>query len=172
MPDAGRTGSGGGRAVRFADAMLCWVAGALVIALLLVVTAGIVTRAANHPLSWTDEAAGYLMVWLAAFGWMLATRRGAHIRIGFFADFLPARARGALDGLLKALTAVFGAMVVLTGLFQIRANLDIEAMALPISTAWLYLPLVPAGALALAQSLAEMVAAGRRDGAPARQVGP
>jgi TRAP-type transport system small permease protein len=171
MPDAGRTGSGGGRAVRFADAMLGWVAGALVVALLLVVTAGIVTRAANHPLSWTDEAAGYLMVWLAAFGWMLATRRGAHIRIGFFADFLPMRARGALDGLLKALTAVFGAMVMLTSLLQIRANLDIEAMALPISTAWLYLPLVPAGALALAQALSEMVAA-RRDGAPARQVGP
>jgi TRAP-type transport system small permease protein len=156
--------------LRFADAMLCWIAGALVVALLLVVTAGIVTRAANRPLSWTDEAAGYLMVWLAAFGWMLATRRGAHIRIGFFADFLSTRARGALDGLLRAQTAAFGAAVVLTSLIQIRANLDIEAMALPISTAWLYLPLVPAGALTLAQVLSEMVAARRSDGAPTRQV--
>ena len=172
MSDAARAGSIGRRALRFADGMLCWVAGALVVALLLVVTAGIVTRAANRPLSWTDEAAGYLMVWLAAFGWMLATRRGAHIRIGFFADFLPMRARRALDGLLRALTAAFGAMVVLTGLFQILANLDIEAMALPISTAWLYLPLVPAGALTLAQAVAEMAAVGGRDGAPARQVGP
>jgi TRAP-type transport system small permease protein len=172
MPDAARAGSEGGRALRFADGMLCWVAGALVVALLLVVTAGIVTRAANQPLSWTDEAAGYLMVWLAAFGWMLATRRGAHIRIGFFADFLPTRARGALDGLLKALTSVFGAMVVLTSLFQIRANLDIEAMALPISTAWLYLPLVPAGAVTVVQALAEMAAVGRRERTPAHQVGP
>ena len=172
MPDAARAGRGGGRALRFADGMLCWVAGALVVALLLVVTAGIVTRAANRPLSWTDEAAGYLMVWLAAFGWMLATRRGAHIHIGFFADFLPIRARAALGGLLRALTAVFGAMVVLTSLLQIRANLDIEAMALPISTAWLYLPLVPAGVLTVVQALVEIGAAHRRDGVPARRVGP
>jgi TRAP-type transport system small permease protein len=171
MPDAARAGSGDGRASRFVDGMLRWVAGALVVALLLVVTAGIVTRAANQPLSWTDEAAGYLMVWLAAFGWMLATRRGAHIRIGFFSDFLPIRARAALDGLLRALTAAFGALVVLTSLLQIRANLDIEEMALPIYTAWLYPPLVPAGALTLAQALAEMVTAVRRDGAPTRQVG-
>jgi TRAP-type C4-dicarboxylate transport system permease small subunit len=172
MPGAAGAGSGGERVLRFVDGMLCWAAGALVVALLLVVTAGIVTRAANQPLSWTDEAAGYLMVWLAAFGWMLATRRGAHIRIGFFADFLPTRARGALDGLLKALTSVFGAMVVLTSLLQIRANLDIEAMALPISTAWLYLPLVPAGAVTVVQALAEMAAAGRRERTPAHQVGP
>ncbi len=170
MPNAPRAGSSGGRALRLVDRMLCWVAGALVVALLLVVTAGIVTRAANQPLSWTDEAAGYLMAWLAAFGWMLATRRGAHIRIGFFADLLPIRARAVLDGLMRTMTAMFGAMVLVTSLFQIRANLDIEAMALPISTAWLYLPLVPAGAVTLAQALAEMAAAGRPDRASGRQV--
>jgi TRAP-type transport system small permease protein len=172
MPGAAGAGSGGERVLRFVDGMLCWAAGALVVALLLVVTAGIVTRAANQPLSWTDEAAGYLMVWLAALGWMLATRRGAHIRIGFFADFLPTHARAALGGLLRTLTVVFGAMVVLTSLLQIRANLDIEAMALPISTAWLYLPLVPAGAVTVVQALAEMAAAGRRERTPAHQVGP
>jgi hypothetical protein len=55
---------------------------------------------------------------------------------------------------------------------QIRANLDIEAMALPISTAWLYLPLVPAGVLTVVQALVEIGAAHRRDGVPARRVGP
>ena len=44
------------------DRLLHGVAGALVVLLLATVTAGVVFRALNHPLSWTDEASGYLMV--------------------------------------------------------------------------------------------------------------
>ena len=49
--------------------------GFLVAVLLGVVTAGIIFRAFNEPLSWTDEVCGFLMVWLAGLGWMIATRR-------------------------------------------------------------------------------------------------
>jgi len=167
MPDVTTPQSGGARALRLADAALCFVAGALVVVLLAVVTAGIVTRAMNEPLAWTDEAAGYIMVWLAAFGWMIATRHGAHIRITFFAGLLPQRARSVLDVLLTASTAVFGAVVIVTSISQIRTTFDIEAIAMPVSMAWLYVPLVPAGALTLAQGLVDLVAAARRGVAPA-----
>jgi TRAP-type transport system small permease protein len=167
MVDVPRMEGGGARALRLADTSLCWFSGALVAVLLAVVTAGIVTRSAGHPLAWTDEAAGYLMVWLASSGWMIATRRNAHICIRFFANLLPERGRGSLDVLLTASTAVFGAAMVATSFYQVRANADIEAMALPISQAWLYIPLVPAGALTFVQALVDLVAAARHAMTPA-----
>ena len=74
----------------WADRALHVAAAALLVVLLGHRDARASCRAAlGHPLSWTDEAAGFLMVWLACFGWMIATRRGAHIRIRFFQDKLP-----------------------------------------------------------------------------------
>ena len=66
------------RGVVWLDRLLQLAAGALVIVLLGTVVAGIVSRALNQPLSWTDEASGFLMVWLACLGWMIATRQSAH----------------------------------------------------------------------------------------------
>jgi TRAP-type transport system small permease protein len=172
MSDVTRSKSGGAHLLRLVDTILSWIAGALVVALLAVVTAGIVTRAMNSPLAWTDEAAGYLMVWLASFGWMIATRRHAHICINFFANLLPGRGRAGLDVLLTASSAVFGAVVVGTGFYQLLANLDIEAMAMPISQAWLYAPLVGAGTMTLLQGLADLDAAVRRGVAPAHREVP
>jgi TRAP-type transport system small permease protein len=172
MSEAADTQGGGALVLRLVDTALAWIAGGLVVALLADVTAGIVTRAMNDPLAWTDEAAGFLMVWLASFGWMIATRRNAHICINFFANLLPGRGRGVLDVMLTASTALFGAVVVLTSLQQIRTNYDVEAIALPISVAWLYVPLVPAGAMTLLQGLADLIAAARRSVAPARREVP
>jgi hypothetical protein len=39
------------------------------------VTKPVITRALDDPLIWTDEMARLLLVWVAALGWMLATRR-------------------------------------------------------------------------------------------------
>ena len=44
------------------------VACALVVALLVCVALGVVTRGLGEPLIWTDELSRFLMVWLAVFG--------------------------------------------------------------------------------------------------------
>ena len=143
--------------LRWADRGLAVAAGAIVVALLATVTAGIVTRALNHPLAWTDEASGFLMVWLACLGWMLATRHGAHIRIRVFQDWLPRQAwRGTEIAILLAV-ALLGGVVAWVSVRLIRSNADIEALALPISTAWLYVPLLPAGLVTVVQALADLV---------------
>ena len=51
----------------------------------------------GDPLIWTDELSRFLMVWVAVFGWMLASRRRIHIRIRYFQDLLPARAHAAAE---------------------------------------------------------------------------
>ena len=139
-----------------ADRLLHVVAGALVVVLLATVTAGVVFRAFNHPLSWTDEASGFLMVWLACFGWMIATRRQAHIRIRFFLDKLRDQPWRWTEGVIQIAMAVFGAVVAWNSIHLIRTNSDIEAMALPISVAWMYVPLLPAGLMTLTQALLDL----------------
>ena len=83
----------------------------------------------NEPLIWTDEMSRFLMVWLAVVGWMLASRRRAHIRIRFFQDLLPTpRRRVGRDrhpvrasSLLRRAAAGYGVGLV-------ERNHDIEAI--------------------------------------------
>ena len=137
------------------DRLLQVFAALLVVAMLATVTAGVVSRAAGHPLSWTDEAAGYLMVWLACSGWMLATRHGAHIRIRFFQDLLPPTAWRGAELAIQLALALFGGVIAWYSVHLMRTNADIEAMALPLTVAWMYAPLLPAGLVTLGQALYE-----------------
>ncbi len=138
------------------DRLLNVAAGTLVVALLLTVTAGIIFRAVGHPLSWTDEAAGFLMVWLACLGWMIATRRNAHIRIRYFQDKLPTQPRRWTESLIQVGMGVLGAVIAWNSIHLIRTNSDIEAMAMPISVAWMYVPMLPAGLMTLGQALVDL----------------
>lgn len=147
------------------DRLLQIAAGALVVVLLGTVVAGVVSRALNHPLSWTDEASGFLMVWLACLGWMIATRQSAHIRIRVFQDLLPLRPWLGTEITIQAATALLGAVIAWYSVHLIRSNADIEALALPISTAWMYVPMLPAGLMTLLQALFELwrLTTGRAD---------
>lgn len=138
------------------DTVLKVFTGALVVVLLGTVTAGIVFRAANHPLSWTDEISGFLMVWLACLGWMIATRHGTHIRIRLVQDMFPPAAWRGSELLMQIAVAVIGGVVAWKSVHLMRVNSDIEAMSLPISVAWMYAPLLPAGLTTLLQALADM----------------
>ena len=133
-------------------------AAVLVAVLLAVVTAGIVSRGINRPFSWTDELSGFLMVWLACFGWMIATRRHAHIRIRFFQDLLPVRGRRWVEIVMQAGAILLGGVIAWKSIHLMQTNSDVEATTLPIPTAWMYVPLLPAGLLMVVQAFADIVA--------------
>lgn len=137
------------------DAVAAWIGMAVLVALLSVVTLGIVTRALGNPFSWTDEMSGFLMVWLSCFGWIIATRRGAHIRIRFFQDKLPRQIWRGTEMAIQLALALFGAVVAVGGAHLAHVNHDIEAISIPVSTAWMYVPLIPAGAVAFIQGLVD-----------------
>lgn len=132
--------------------------GFLVAVLLGVVTAGIIFRAFNEPLSWTDEVCGFLMVWLACLGWMIATRHNSHIRIRLLLDKLPGTAWRGTEVIIQVAVALIGIVVAWKSVHLIQVNSDIEAMSLPISVAWMYAPLLPAGLLTAGQAVADMFA--------------
>ena len=132
-------------------------AGALLISLLVDVLLGVVTRAANDPLIWTDEGARFLMVWLASFGWMVAGRKRAHVRIRYFQGLLPPALHSLLERVIQLALVVFGGAIAFFGVTLVQRNLGLDATSLPISMAWLYAPLIPAGIVMAAQAAGEAV---------------
>lgn len=145
-------------ALKVFDRVVAGVAAILLTVLLGIVTLGIVGRAADAPFPWTDEMSGYLMVWLSCLGWILATRHRAHIRIRFFQDKLPAGAGRGTEVLIQVGIAVAGFVLAYESALLVARNLDIEAVSIPVSTAWIYAPLVPAGLVTGLQALADAVA--------------
>jgi len=131
---------------------------ALVVALLVDVSLGAITRTMGDPLIWTDELARFLMVWLAVLGWIVASRKRLHVRIRFFQDLLPGRGQRSVERAIQIAMALFGALVLAYGIGLVAKNRDLEATTLPISMAWMYLPLLPAGAVTLIQAIRELIA--------------
>jgi TRAP-type C4-dicarboxylate transport system permease small subunit len=135
---------------------------ALVVALLGCVLLGVITRTLGDPFSWTDELSRFLMVWLAVFGWVLASRKHIHVRIRYFQDLLPATMRRSTElAILLALT-LFGAFVFWYSFGLVAKNYDLEATSLPISMGWMYVPMVLAGFVTALQGARDFVDAVRQ----------
>lgn len=144
------------RVLAVLDRLTELLAGTVLSALLVCVTLGIVTRALNDPLIWTDEAARFLMTWLAAFGWMLVSRKRAHIRIRFFQDKLPRAGWLATEAAIQSAMLLFGLLVAVFAVGLVQRNWELEATSMPLSMAWLYLPLIPAGGIMASQGALEL----------------
>jgi len=143
------------------DRAATFLACVLVALLLGAVALGVVTRTVNAPLIWTDELSRFLMVWIAVFGWILASRKRIHVRIRYFQDLLPARAHAVVEVAFQLALTVFGALVAWYGAGLVAKNLDLEATTLPLSMAWMYAPVVLAGVVTALQGAVETAGAWR-----------
>jgi TRAP-type C4-dicarboxylate transport system permease small subunit len=141
------------------DRAVAAIACALVAALLGCVALGVITRGLGDPLIWTDELSRFLMVWLAVFGWILASRKRIHVRIRYFQDLLPARAHAAAEVIFQLAMVGFGALITWYGVGLVAKNHDLEATSLPIVMAWMYVPMVLAGIVTAAQGAREFAGA-------------
>jgi TRAP-type C4-dicarboxylate transport system permease small subunit len=155
----GALGQGGGGVtalLRAIDRGLAAVACLLLVLLFATVLAGVVTRAAGAPLTWTDEGARFLMVWLACCGWILAGRRRAHVRIRYFQGLLPPGMFRGVEIAIQLAMALLGAVVAGYAVTLVRRNAGLDATSLPIAMAWLYVPLIPAGVAMSLQALGQV----------------
>jgi len=87
--------------------ILEWVVSALVIALAVEVTAGVVFRFIGHSLDWYDELASVMLAWLTFYGAALASLKRAHIGCPELVDALPWRWRRAVGILVQLLVIAF-----------------------------------------------------------------
>jgi tripartite ATP-independent transporter DctM subunit len=103
-----------GRPTRFAglDRVLAFAteipAAALVAVEIFVLLIGVISRYVfNSPLTWSDELASILFLWLAMLGAVIALRRAEHMRLAFLVGLAPPRLRHTLDTLATMVVAVF-----------------------------------------------------------------
>jgi TRAP-type transport system small permease protein len=138
------------------DKAAAFVTCGLVAALLGCVSLGVITRSLGAPLIWTDEFSRFVMVWLAVFGGIVASRKRLHVRIRFFQDLLPARAHMVVELAIQLAVTLFGAMICAFSVGLVNRNLDLEATSLPISMSWMYVPMVLAGMVFAVQGAREV----------------
>lgn len=114
-----------------------WVVIALMAALALEVSAGVVFRTAGYSLAWYDEVASILLAWLTFYGSALAAVKRAHIGCPEVVALLPSRPRVLVRLLVEVLVIAFFLLVGWTG-YTVLGVLDTDHLvSLPaISVAW------------------------------------
>jgi TRAP-type C4-dicarboxylate transport system permease small subunit len=137
------------------DRLLRATAALLLIALLISVVAGVVSRQLGAPLPWTDELAQYLLVWTGFAGWLIASRNKSHIRITVLTDRLPGVSARITELLTQACIAAFGLGILWFSFSLIRRNWDVESISLPVTAAFLYMPLPLLGVVLVFQAAAD-----------------
>jgi len=147
---------------RLVDGGLRAAAVMLLLALLAAVMAGVVTRQLGDPVSWSDEAAQYLLVWTGFTGWMIGARAGEHIRITVLLDRLPDAARRWAEALIHLSVAALALGLLWWGTPLIERNWDVEWISLTLPAGLLYVPIPFAAALLTGQALLDAAAALRR----------
>jgi TRAP-type C4-dicarboxylate transport system permease small subunit len=147
---------------RLVDGGLRVAAVMLLLALLAAVMTGVVTRQLGAPVSWSDEAAQYLLVWTGFTGWIIGARAGEHIRITVLLDRLPGAARRWAEALIQLSVAVLALGLLWWGTPLIERNWDVEWISLPLPAGLLYVPIPFAAALLIGQALLDAAAALRR----------
>ena len=150
--------------LQFCDRLVRVAAVVLLLTLLVCVVLGVISRQLNAPLAWTDELAQYLLVWTGFVGWIIAARRRSHIRITVIADRLPRIAGQGLEIVTQLAVILFAGVLVRYSFALIERNWDVESIALPVSSAALYIVMPLAGLALILQALADIAAvvSGRR----------
>src|SRR5713101_1195081 len=123
---------------------------------ILVLLAGVVSRYVfNQPLTWTDELASILFLWLAMLGAVIALRRDEHMRLGVLVALAPPRWRGWLETLAAVVVAVFVLEIILPAYSYFDAQWMITTPALEIHDGY------RVGAIAVGAVLMLLIAAAR-----------
>jgi TRAP-type C4-dicarboxylate transport system permease small subunit len=141
-------------------ALVEWWAVALLAAMAALVCLGVFFRyALDSALSWYDEFASYLLVWLTFFGAVVASYHRRHIGFETVVERLPAAARRATELLAEVAVLVFHGIVLYYGWDLAAKMADETAVSLPwVRMGWVFAAIPLAGGLMLLVSLARLAA--------------
>ncbi|MDR2528500.1 MAG: TRAP transporter small permease [Synergistaceae bacterium] len=113
-------------------------------AIVVIVFLQVVFRQLGQSLSWSEELARYLLVWITLIGASQGVKRASHVGVEAFALLLPPKARKAVDIVASALCLLFWALIEYHSLsilrLQIANNQLSPAMRVPIWMAYAALP--------------------------------
>jgi tripartite ATP-independent transporter DctM subunit len=106
------------RSLALFDRAMAWLteipAAILVVLETVILFAGVVSRYVfDAPLTWTDELASILFLWLAMLGAVIALRRGEHMRLATFLNWMRPGLRAWVETLGTCIVLLFLAMLLL-----------------------------------------------------------
>ena len=108
-------------------------------------------------LSWSEESARFLFIWIVLLGASMGVKEGFHVAVTLFKDWLPRRIKAGVDILFTLLTGVMAAVMVVYG-WSIADTVSIQqSPAVRISMFWVYLAIPVSGALMLVHLAARLV---------------
>src|SRR3984957_2516867 len=104
---------------------------------IMVLLAGVVSRYVfNRPLTWSDELASILFLWLAMLGAVIALRRAEHMRLGFLVSLSAPRLRALIDTLATMTVLIFLLAIMPPALDYVSLQQMITTPALEIPDAY------------------------------------
>lgn len=133
------------------------IAGAVMVATILIVTAGIVSRYfLNNALSWVEEVCCLLLIWLCYLSASLTTVAKEHVVADFLSSSLPDRISRILRTVIRICEIIFFAAVTYSVSVLIPKLTNVSA-ALSIPRMWYYLPVLIFGAYMAVAIIVDMI---------------
>ena len=147
---------------RVLRALAEWPAALLVLAEIVVLSLGVVYRyVLQTPLTWSDELASVLFLWLAMLGAVVAMQHGEHMRLTVFVAKLAEPKRRKVESLVACLTVLFCATLLWPAIEHMNEQWVILTPALEIPDALRVAAVVVGLGLMLLQSLLQLTRAAR-----------
>ena len=147
---------------RVLRALAEWPAALLVLAEIVVLSLGVVYRyVLQTPLTWSDELASVLFLWLAMLGAVVAMQHGEHMRLTVFVARLSETKRRKVESLVACLTVLFCAALLWPAIEHMNEQWVILTPALEIPDALRVAAVVVGLGLMLLQSLLQLTRAAR-----------
>jgi TRAP-type C4-dicarboxylate transport system permease small subunit len=159
-------GSGAGL-IRALDRVIHIVIAAIYVAIVLAMFAQVVFRyALGSPLTWSEEAARYLFVWLCYLGAYVAIVRNAHVGVDYLTrHFSPALQR-ALAVVMSCLIIAALGFVAYEGAFLTLDNVKAEWSTIPALSMGLAFLAVPLGAVLMIIGMLRLILSQFRPAGP------
>ncbi|WFE74779.1 TRAP transporter small permease [Roseinatronobacter sp. S2] len=111
----------------------------------------------NDPITWSEELARYLMIWIGLVGASVTLRHGEHIRITAIRKLLPAPLRMITDLFVAAAIGWFLWVMTVEGWAAAERGARQMSPALGVSMMWPLLAVPVAGGLMLVQHVIQTV---------------
>jgi TRAP-type C4-dicarboxylate transport system permease small subunit len=150
------------------------VVGALVLAAIAVMLAGVFLRYVMLPITdlldwdpvnffWVTETGETILIWLTLVGAAVGIASHTHFALNLVTHRLPERARNGIHSVLMLLVAAFGGLLGWQGWGMMLTNMPLASPALGISLGWVYAAAVVGGALIVVYALAAACRPAPRD---------
>jgi tripartite ATP-independent transporter DctM subunit len=158
-PAEGQRSAAFGRLDAFLAGITEIPAAILVAVEILVLLAGVISRYLfNRPLTWSDELASILFLWLAMLGAVIALRRVEHMRLGYLVSLASPELRALIETIATTAVLVFVIAIIMPAFDYVSFQRMITTPALEIEDAYRVAAIALGAVLMLLIAMARLIA--------------